>query len=160
MWIESHDLFTVRRRIVSPPGYQSPALGDSVPVPGLQEVHQHVTLQPGVTTSTLSRVPRLFASVISSIQTHREVNSEPRISQWWGHCGLHQDEVLECQTTEETRQVSPDLTVRQLTTISFPPTPTKTSRSQTDGAPLATVRGLCQRAPLLLSEATTPPSPQ
>ena len=135
MWIESHGLSTVRRRIVSPPGYQSPALGDSVPVPGLQEVHQRVTLQPGVTTSTLSRVPRLFASVISSIRTHREVDSEPRISQWWGHRGLHQDEVLECQTTEETRQVSPDLTVRQLTTISFPPTPTKTSRSQTDGAP-------------------------
>ena len=80
MWIESHDLSTVRRRIVSPPGYQSPALGDSVPVPGLQEVHQRVTLQPGVTTSTLSCVPRLFASVISSIRTHREVDSEPRIS--------------------------------------------------------------------------------
>ena len=135
MWIESHSLSTIRRRIVSPPGYQSPVLGDGIPVPGLQGVHQRVTPQLGVTTSTLSRIPWLFASVISSIRTHQEVDSEPQISQWWGHCRLHQDEVLECQTMEETWQVSPDLTICQLTTVSFPPTSPKPSRGQTDGAP-------------------------
>ena len=80
MWIKSHSLSTIRHHIISPPGYQSPTLGDSGPVPRLQEAHQCVTLQLRVTTSTLSCVPRPFASVISSTWTHREVNSQPRIS--------------------------------------------------------------------------------
>ena len=79
MWIGSSPHLIDRRRLVSPPGYQSPALGDSVPIPGLQNTH-HVTPQPGVTTSTLSRVPRLFASAVSQARTRREVESEPRIS--------------------------------------------------------------------------------
>ena len=79
MWIESPLYSTVRRRIVSPPGYQSPALGDSVPVPGSQEA-QHVTLLPGVTTSRLSRVPRLFASIITTTRTRREADNECKIS--------------------------------------------------------------------------------
>ena len=80
MWIESTRLSTVRRCIVSPPGYQSPTLGDSVPVPGSQEA-QRVTLQPRVTTSKLSRVPQLFASTISTSRTRREANNGNRISQ-------------------------------------------------------------------------------
>ena len=62
MWIESTHHTTVRQHIISPPGYQSPTLGDSIPVPGPQEA-QCVTPQPGVTTSKLSRVPRLFALI-------------------------------------------------------------------------------------------------
>ena len=65
MWIESLHLTTARRHIVSPPGYQSPALGDSIPVPGSQEA-QRVTLLPRVTAPRLSHVPQLFASVIST----------------------------------------------------------------------------------------------
>ena len=135
MWIESTHLSTVRRRIVSPPGYQSPALGDSVPVPGSQEA-QRVTLQPRVTTSKLSRVPRLFASAISTSRTRREADNGNRISQWWGHRGLHQDEVLECPITEETRQVSSNYVPCQLTTNSLPSTSPKPFRSRTDGTPL------------------------
>ena len=56
MWIESHHLSNIGQYIVSPPGYQNPVLGDSVPLPGLQEA-QHETPQPGVITSTLSHVP-------------------------------------------------------------------------------------------------------
>ena len=78
MWIKSHPSLSVRRRFVSPPGYQSPALGDSVPVPGSQEA-QHETLQPRDSTPALSHVPRLFASVIPS-RTHQEVDNEHRIS--------------------------------------------------------------------------------
>ena len=103
MWIKSHYLSTIRWRIVSPLGYQSPTLGDSVPVPGPQEA-QCVTLQPGVTTSTLSCIPWLFASIVSSARTRWEANSRYWIS---GQCRLHQDEVIECLTMEETWQVSP-----------------------------------------------------
>ena len=81
MWIESTHHSTVRRHIVSPPGYQSPALGDSVPVPGSQRA-QRVTPQPGVTTSKLSRVPQLFASAISTLRTRREADDGNRISQF------------------------------------------------------------------------------
>ncbi|KIK05051.1 hypothetical protein K443DRAFT_92118 [Laccaria amethystina LaAM-08-1] len=94
MWIGSQPLFTARRPNVSPPGYQSPTLGDSVPVPGSQDT-QRVTPQPGVTISSLSRTPRLFTSVTSQTRTRREVNNEPQVSQWWGHRGLLQHEVLE-----------------------------------------------------------------
>jgi hypothetical protein len=80
MWIRSQPLFTARRPNVSPPGYQSPALGDSVPVPGSQDT-QRVTPQPGVTISSLSRTPRLFTSVTSQTRARREVNNEPQVSQ-------------------------------------------------------------------------------
>ena len=80
MWIGSHPLFTVRRPIVSPPGYQSPALGESVPTPGLQD-HQRVTPYHGVTTSTLSRVPRIFLPVVSQTRTHREDKINTTVSQ-------------------------------------------------------------------------------
>ena len=132
MWIESPRYTTVRRRIVSPLGYQSPALGDSVPVPGSQEA-QRVTPLPRVTASRLSHVPRLFASAISITRTRREADSECRISQWWGHRGLHQDEVLECLTTEETRQVSPNNVEYRLTTTSTPTTLLNHPRSQMEG---------------------------
>ena len=131
MWIESHPSLSVRRRFVSPPGYQSPALGDSVPVPGSQEA-QHETLQPRVSTPALSRVPQLFASVIPS-RTHQEVDNEHRISQWWGHRGLHQHEVLECLTTEETRQVSSKKVNCELTTIPTSSTLLHHIRSRADG---------------------------
>ena len=80
MWIESTHHSTIRRHIVSPLGYQSPTLGDSVPVPGSQGA-QCVTLQPGVTTSKLSRVPQLFTSAISTSRTRREADDGNRISQ-------------------------------------------------------------------------------
>ena len=80
MWIGSHPLFTVRRPIISPPGYQSPALGESVPTPGLQD-HQRVTPYHGVTTSTLSRVPRIFLPVVSQTRTHREDKINTTVSQ-------------------------------------------------------------------------------
>ena len=134
MWIESPHLSTVRQHIVSPPGYQSPTLGDSILVPGPQEA-QHVTPQPRVTTSKLSRIPRLFASVILTSRTHWEADNGNRISQWWGHHRLHQDEVLECPIMEETWQVSSDYVPCQLTTNSLPSTSPKTFRSQTDGTP-------------------------
>ena len=121
MWIGSLPHLIDRRRLVSPLGYQSPALGDSVPAPGLQDT-QRVTLQLGVTTSTLSRVPQLFASAVSQARTHQEVESEPRISQWWGHRGLHQDEVSECLTAEETRPVSSTNSNGQLTIVPRPST--------------------------------------
>jgi len=79
MWIESQHLSTARRRNVSPLGYQSPALGDSAPVPGLQDNHR-VTLQPGVTISTLSRVPQLFTSIVSLVRTRREADNRPWVS--------------------------------------------------------------------------------
>ena len=132
MWIESPRYTTIRRHIVSPPGYQSPVLGDSIPVPGSQEA-QCVTPLPGVTASRLSCIPQLFASTVSTTRTHREADSECRISQWWGHCGLHQDEVLECLTTEETRQVSPNNVEYQLTTTSTPTTLLNHPRSQVEG---------------------------
>jgi hypothetical protein len=131
MWIGSQPLFTARRPNVSPPGYQSPALGDSVPVPGSQDT-QRVTPQPGVTISSLSRTPRLFTSVTSQTRARREVNNEPQVSQWWGHRGLHQHEVLECLTTEEKRQASPNDTSRRLTTTSSPITLHKRYESQPD----------------------------
>jgi hypothetical protein len=131
MWIRSQPLFTARRPNVSPPGYQSPALGDSVPVPGSQDT-QRVTPQPGVTISSLSRTPRLFTSVTSQTRARREVNNEPQVSQWWGHRGLHQHEVLECLTTEEKRQASPNDTSRRLTTTSSPITLHKRYESQPD----------------------------
>ena len=114
MWIESHPSLSIRRCFVSPPGYQSSALGDSIPVPGSQEA-QHETLQPRVSTPTLCCVPQLFASVIPS-RIHQEVDNEHRISQWWGHHGLHQYEVLKCLTMEEMQQVSPKKVDCELTT--------------------------------------------
>ena len=134
MWIESTLHSTVRRRIVSPPGYQSPALGDSVPVPGSQEA-QREPPQPRVSISKLSRIPRLFASAILTSRTRREVDNGNRISQGWGHRGLHQDEVLECPITEKMRQVSSNYVPCQLTTNSLPSTSPKPFRSQTDGTP-------------------------
>ena len=128
MWIESTLHSTVRRCIVSPPGYQSPALGDSIPVPGPQETQREAP-QPRVSTSKLSRVPRLFASAISTSRTRQEVDNGNRISQWWGHRGLHQDEVLECLIMEETRQVSSNYVPCQLTTNSLPSTSLKPSRN-------------------------------
>ena len=119
MWIGSPPHLINRRRLVSPLGYQSPALGDSIPARGLQDTHC-VTPQLGVTTSTLSRVPRLFASAVSQARTRREVESEPRISQWWGHRGLHQDEVSECLTAEETQLVSSTNLNGQLTIVPRP----------------------------------------
>ena len=80
MWIGSSPHLIDRRRLVSPLGYQSPALGDSVPAPGLQDTHR-VTSQLGLTASTLSRVPRLFTSAVSQARARREVESGPRISQ-------------------------------------------------------------------------------
>ena len=79
-----------------------------------------MTPQLGVTTSTLSRVPRLFASAVSQVRTRREVESEPRISQWWGHRGLHQDEVSECLTAEEMQLVSSTNLISQLTIVPRP----------------------------------------
>ena len=92
-----------------------------------------MTLLPGVTTSRLSRIPRLFTSVISTTRTRREANSKYRISQWWGHRGLHQDEVLECLTTEEMRQVSPNNVDYQPTMTSTPATLLNHPRSQVEG---------------------------
>ena len=79
MWIESHPTSTVRRRFVSPLGYQSPMLGDSVPVPGSQGT-QRKTLQPRVSTSSLSRVPRLFTTIIATSRTRREANNGHKVS--------------------------------------------------------------------------------
>ena len=79
MWIKSHPTFSVRQHFVSPPGYQSPTLGDSIPVPGSQGT-QHKTLKPRVSTSTLSCVPQLFASVIMSSRTHQEADNGHKIS--------------------------------------------------------------------------------
>ena len=47
--------------------------------------------------------------------------------------GLHQDEVLECLTTEETRQVSPNNVEYRLTTTSTPTTLLNHPRSQVEG---------------------------
>ena len=47
--------------------------------------------------------------------------------------GLHQDEVLECLTMEETRQVSPNNVEYQLTTTSTPTTLLNHPRSQVEG---------------------------
>ena len=132
MWIELHHLSIIRQCTVSPLGYHSPVLGNSVPVPGPQEA-QCMTLQPRVTTSTLSCVPQLFTSVISSSRIHQEANSEQQISPWWRHCTLHQDEILECLTMEEMWQVSFNNLNCQLTMVSPPPISPKASRSQMDG---------------------------
>ena len=130
MWIESHPSFSIRWHFVSPPGYQSPALGDSIPVPWSQEA-QRKTLQPRASTSTLCHVPLLFASIIPS-RIHQEVDNEQQISQWWRHCRLHQHEVLECLTMEETWG-KPNKVDCELTMVSTPSTLLHHTRSQADG---------------------------
>ena len=54
-------------------------------------------------------------------------------SQWRGRRGLHQDEVLECLTMEESWQVSHNKVDCELTTVFTPSTLLNHSRSQMDG---------------------------
>ncbi|EDQ99215.1 uncharacterized protein LACBIDRAFT_335219 [Laccaria bicolor S238N-H82] len=129
MWIGSHTISSARRPIVSPPGYQSPVLGDCTPVPGSQGT-PHSTPISGVTSLSLSRVPRWLTPVVPQPRTHLEVVHGQPVSQWWGHRGLHQREVPECLTTEETQQVSTINAICRLTTISRLPAP---SRPRMDG---------------------------
>ena len=49
--------------------------------------------------------------------THWEDANDSPVSQWWGHCGLHQDEVLECRRLKRRPKVSLIVEIRQLTTI-------------------------------------------
>ena len=75
----------------------------------------------------------LVTSIMLTSRTHREANSEHWISQWWGHCKLHQDEVLECLTMEEIQQVSPNNVDYWLTTVSTSSTLPNHPRSQVHG---------------------------
>ena len=117
MWTESPSLYTARRPNTSPPGYQSPASGDSAPIPGSQD-HQDAVPPFGTTPRTLLRVPRIFSAAILRSRLRREVSDDSSVSQWWGHHGLHQDEVPECRSSEKPLKASLINRTCQLTTVS------------------------------------------
>ena len=119
MWIGSRIRFTARQPQASPPGYQSPASGDNAPDPGSQDA---LGAQPhhGSAPPTSSHNNNFLANstpYISHSSTHQEVVSGHQVSQWWGHCGLHQDEVRECGGLEKKLKVSLINRIRQLTAV-------------------------------------------
>ena len=116
MWIGSQRRITVRQPIASPPGYQSPTPGDSVPAPGSQGNSNAYQLDRKALTTTVN-IPRLFIAAISLPRTHREDDDVHSVSQWWGHRGLHQDEVRENRDVRRPRKVSDSDRFRQLTTV-------------------------------------------
>ena len=48
---------------------------------------------------------------------HQEVANNHLVSQWWGHCGLHQHEVPECRGMENPLKVCHSDMICQLTTV-------------------------------------------
>ena len=80
MWIRSRIRFTAGLPNASPPGYQSPAPGDSVPVPGSLD-------QPGAypnhgsAPQTLLNTPRLFTTAILHSRLRQEDSDNHSVSQ-------------------------------------------------------------------------------
>ncbi|EDR04306.1 uncharacterized protein LACBIDRAFT_330822 [Laccaria bicolor S238N-H82] len=66
--------------------------GDRVPHPGSLDHEGAATISVS-TPRALSHIPRLFSTTISHLRLRQEVKNNRLVSQWWGHCGLHQDEV-------------------------------------------------------------------
>ena len=71
MWIKSQIRLTARQPNASPPGYQSPMLGDSTLIPeSLDELDAN--LYHRFTPQTLLNTPHPFTATISHSQDHQE----------------------------------------------------------------------------------------
>ena len=126
MWIGSRICLTARQPYASPPGYQSPASGDNVPDPGSQDIigapPHHGSAPPHHGSAPPTRYNNNdtltnSAPYLSHSSVHQEDANASSVSQWWGHHGLHQDEVLECKSSERTRKVSLIDRICQLTSV-------------------------------------------
>ena len=119
MWIGSRIRLMARQPYASPPGYQSLAFGDNIPDPGSQDIigsplhHGSVPPTHYNNNNTLTN----SAPYLSHSSAHQEDANASLVSQWWGHCGLHQDEALECKSSERTRKVSLIDRICQLTSV-------------------------------------------
>ena len=92
---------TARQPYASPPGYQSPALGDNIPDLGSQDtigMKPHYGSVPPTcyNNNTLAN----SAPYLSHSCAHQEDTNTSSVSQWWGHCGLH----LEVQELGENKK--------------------------------------------------------
>ena len=100
MWIGSRIRLTARQPYASPLGYQSLASGDNVPDPGSQDTTgaqpHHGSTPPSASHNNDNLVNSTPCLLLSC--THQEDANANPVSQWWGHCRLHQDEVLECRS--------------------------------------------------------------
>ena len=118
MWIGSQIHLTARQPYASPPGYQSPALGDNVPDPGSQDTTgvqpHHGSVPPSASHNNDNLVNSTSYPLHSCAR--REVSNANSVSQWWGHHGLHQDEVLECRSLRRRPKVSLIAEICRLTT--------------------------------------------
>ena len=131
MWIGSWIWFTVRQPNASPPGYQSPASGDSTPKPGsLESLNAKVC--HAFMSHSLSNTPHIFFAAIVHTQLHQEVMNNHSVSQWWGHHRLHQNEVFECKGTENPLKVSCSNMICQLTTVPRDPITQMNSKHHED----------------------------
>ena len=119
MWIGSWIHLTARQPYASTPGYQSPASGDNVPDPGSQDTTgvqpHHGSAPPSPCHNNDNLVNSTPCLLLSC--THREDTNASLVSQWWGHRGLHQHEVLECRRLGRKPKVSLIDEIRRLTTI-------------------------------------------
>ena len=79
MWMESPPFYMVRWSNTSPLGYQSPVSGDSAPIPGSQD-HLDAVPSFGTVSRTLSCIPRIFSTAISSSRLHQEVLNDDSVS--------------------------------------------------------------------------------
>ena len=112
MWIGSRIHLTARQPYASPPGYQSLASGDNVPDPGSQDIIGAPPTRYNNNDTLTNSTPYLLHS-----SAHQEDANASPVSQWWGHRGLHQDEALECKSSERTRKVSLIDRICQLTSV-------------------------------------------
>ena len=118
MWIGSRIRLTARQPYASPPGYQSPASGDNVPDPGSQDTTgaqpHHGSAPPSASHNNDNLVNSTPYPLHSCAR--QEVSNANSVSQWWGHRGLHQDEVLECRSLRRRPKVSLIAEICRLTT--------------------------------------------
>ena len=118
IWIRSWIRLMARQPYASPPGYQSPTSGDNVLDLGSQDtigaqLHHGSTPPTCYNNDTLAN----SAPYLSHSSAHQEDANTSLVSQWWGHCRLHQDEVLECKSSERMRKVSLINRICQLTSV-------------------------------------------
>ena len=119
MWIGSQICFMARQPYTSPLGYQSPVSGDNIPDPGSQDtigVQLHHGSMPPTSSHNNDNLVNSTPCLLHSCALQEDVNASS-VSQWWGHCGLHQDEVLECRSLKRRPKVSLIAEIHRLTTI-------------------------------------------
>ena len=119
MWIGSRIRFTARQPYASPLGGQSLTSGDNVPDPGSQDTVGAQLHHGSVPPSSSHNINSLVNSTPCLLHSgaHWEDANASLISQWWGHHGLHQDEVLECKSLIGKHKVSLIAEICWLTTI-------------------------------------------